>query len=49
MDEILSQDRRHLTLFENNIVIDKRLLKWKRAEAGVETTKSPNETLSNDM
>ena len=49
MDAILSNDRRHLTLFENNIVIDKRLLKWRRAEAGVETTKSPNETLSNDM
>lgn len=49
MDAILSKDRRHLTLFENNIVIDKRLLKWRRAEAGVETTKSPNETLSNDV
>jgi hypothetical protein len=48
MDEILSKDRRHLTLFENNIAIDKRLLKWKRAEAGIETTKSPNDPLSND-
>lgn len=48
MDEILSKDGRHLTLFENNIAIDKRLLKWKRAEAGVETTKSPNDTFSND-
>lgn len=48
MDGILSNDRRHLTLFENNIIIDKRLPKWRRAEAGVETTKSSNETLLND-
>lgn len=42
MDEILTKDKKHLTIFESNIVIDKRLLKWRRAEDGIETTKMSN-------
>ena len=42
MDEILTKDKKHLTIFEGNIVIDKRLLKWRRAEDGIETTKMSN-------
>ena len=47
MSEILSKNKKHLAIFENNVVIDKRLLKWRRAENGVETTKAPTETSSN--
>lgn len=46
MSEILSKDKKHLAIFENNVVIDKRLLKWRRAENGVETTKAPSEMSS---
>lgn len=42
MNEFLTKDKRHLTLFQDNIVIDKRLLKWRRAEQGVEKTKAPD-------
>lgn len=42
MNEFLTKDKRHLRLFQDNIVIDKRLLKWRRAEQGVEKTKAPN-------
>jgi hypothetical protein len=39
--EILTNDEKHLTIFENNIVIDKKLLKWRNAEKGLEVTKDP--------
>ena len=42
MNDFLTKDKRHLTLFQDNIVIDKRLLKWRRAEQGVEKTKVPD-------
>ena len=42
MNDFLTKDKRHLKLFQDNIVIDKRLLKWRRAEQGVEKTKAPN-------
>ena len=48
MDEILTKDKKHLTIFENNIVIDKRLLKWRRAEDGIETTKMSNSDNDNE-
>lgn len=42
MSNFLTKDKRHLTLFQDNIVIDKRLLKWRRAEQDVEVTKAPD-------
>lgn len=42
MNDFLTKDKRHLRLFQDNIVIDKRLLKWRRAEEGVEKTKAPD-------
>ena len=42
MNDFLTKDKRHLKLFQDNIVIDKRLLKWRRAEQGVEKTKAPD-------
>lgn len=42
MNDFLTKDKRHLRLFQDNIVIDKRLLKWRRAEQSVEKTKAPN-------
>ena len=42
MNDFLTKDKRHLTLFQDNIVIDKRLLKWRRAEQGIEKTKTPD-------
>ena len=42
MNDFLTKDKRHLTLFQDNIVIDKRLLKWRRAEQGAEKTKVPD-------
>ena len=47
MNDFLTKDKRHLRLFQDNIVIDKRLLKWRRAEQGVEKTKAPNGNISN--
>lgn len=41
MNDFLTKDKRHLRLFQDNIVIDKRLLKWRRAEDGVKKTGSP--------
>lgn len=38
MNDFLTKDRKHLRLFQDNIVIDKRLLKWRRAEDGIEKT-----------
>ena len=42
MNDFLTKDKRHRTLFQDNIVIDKRLLKWRRAEQGAEKTKAPD-------
>ena len=42
MSDILTK-RGRLALFENNIVIDKKLLKWRRAEYGLEKTSVENE------
>ena len=42
MNDFLTKDKRHLKLFQDNIVIDKRLLKWRRADQGVEKTKAPD-------
>ena len=47
MNDFLTKDKRHLRLFQDNIVIDKRLPKWRRAEAGVEKTKAPNDSNGN--
>ena len=38
MNDFLTKDRKHLRLFEDNIIIDKRLLKWRRAEDGIKQT-----------
>ena len=40
MNDFLTKDKSHLRLFQDNIVIDKRLPKWRRAEAGVKKTGS---------
>lgn len=42
MNDFLTKDKSHLRLFQDNIVIDKRLPKWRRAEAGIKKTESPN-------
>lgn len=46
--DILTEDRKQLTIFENNVVIDKKLPKWRRAENGLEKTKV-NNTESNSI
>lgn len=46
--DILTNDRKQLTIFENNVVIDKNLPKWRRAENGLEKTKV-NNTESNSI
>ena len=38
MAEILTQNEQRLTLFANNIVIDKKLIKWRHAEMGLDKT-----------
>lgn len=40
--DILTENRKQLTIFENNVVIDKNLPKWRRAENGLEKTKVNN-------
>lgn len=39
---ILAKENTRLTIFEDNIVIDKKLPKWRNAERGLEKTKTPN-------
>ena len=46
--DILTNNRKQLTIFENNVVIDKNLPKWRRAENGLEKTKV-NDTESNTL
>ena len=46
--EILKGNR--LTIFENKVVVDKNLPKWRRAEAGLEKTSiGSNNSDSNNM
>lgn len=46
MDEILSKNNR-LTLFEKNVLVNKQLPKWQRAEAGLKKTTVGENDLSN--
>ena len=39
--ELLTEDKQHLTLFDDGVVINKSLAKWKRAENGIKKTESP--------
>jgi hypothetical protein len=41
MSEILTRDNKRLTIFEDKVVIDKKLPKWRNAELGLEKTKNP--------
>ena len=36
--DILTNDRNRLVIFEKNIIVDKNLPKWRRAEAGLNKT-----------
>ena len=40
MNDILTDNGHKLTIFENNIIVDKKLQKWQRAEAGLEKTET---------
>ena len=40
--DILTNDRNRLVIFENNIIVDKNLPKWRRAEAGLDKTSVNN-------
>ena len=42
--ELLTEDEKHLSLFDDGVVINKSLLKWKRAEDGMKKTESPSST-----
>lgn len=44
MKEILTKDKKHLSLFEDKVVVNKKLPKWFRAEEGLSKTEVPNET-----
>lgn len=49
---ILTEDQKHLSLFDDGVVINKSLLKWKRAEDGVKKTEDPSYTkitVANDI
>ena len=50
MSEILTRDNKRLSIFEDKVVIDKKLPKWRNAESGFEKTKNPTytETLDNN-
>jgi len=39
--ELLTEDKQHLTLFDDGVVINKSLVKWKRAEDGIKKTEAP--------
>lgn len=48
--DILTNDRNRLVIFEKNIIVDKNLPKWRRAEAGLKKTNiedNPNSINSN--
>ena len=45
-NNILTKDGRKLTIFENKVVVDKNLPKWRRAEAGIEKTSVDNNSNS---
>ena len=44
MSEILTRDNKRLSIFEDKVVIDKKLPKWRNAESGFEKTKNPIHT-----
>lgn len=46
MKEILTKDGKRLTLFEDKVVVNKKLPKWFRAEEGLSKTEVPNEKSS---
>lgn len=46
--ELLTDDKQHLQLFEDGVSINKNLLKWKRAEQGIEKTEPPKKVSVND-
>ena len=46
MTEILTRDGKRLTLFEDKVVVNKKLPKWCRAEEGLNKTEVPNQTSS---
>jgi hypothetical protein len=46
--ELLTNDKQHLQLFEDGVSINKNLLKWKRAEQGIEKTEPPKKVVVND-
>ena len=46
MKEILTKDKKHLSLFEDKVVVNKKLPKWFRAEEGLSKTEVPNEKSS---
>jgi hypothetical protein len=45
MKEILTKEKR-LRIFEDGILVDKKLLKWRNAERGLQKTQPPKSTLS---
>ena len=44
--EILTKDESHLSIFDDGVAINKSLLKWRRAEDGVEKTEAPKKNVS---
>ena len=49
MAEILTSDKKSLTLFEESVLIDKKLLKWRNAEKSVDkTTLNNNNNLNSN-
>lgn len=49
MAEILTNDKKSLTLFEESVLIDKKLLKWRNAEKGInKTTLNNNNNLNSN-
>ena len=45
---LLTDDKQHLKLFDDGVSINKKLLKWKRAEQGIEKTEPPQKVVIND-
>ena len=48
-DNILTKDGHRLTIFENKIVVDKKLPKWQRAEQGLEKTNVESNNLNSNL
>ena len=50
MAEILTNDKKSLTLFEESVLIDKKLLKWRNAEKSIDkTTLNKNNNLNSNV